>query len=416
MPPVWKMQCPWFIYWEQHRSCLIYDSRKYSWTHQIDLYQSNVGLYFIFFISTDSHPLFDAPWFVSTPLFASISTMWTVKLFRADHVPSDFREPFIVTGYRSCRSSVMSCLQSAFNFTNETINFWTHFIAFLFFAGRLAYLYEEYDFANDSFSLPLFTFGISCCAYMLTSSSAHLFNCMSERWRHICFFLDYSALSIYSLGSAIVYTYYVFPSSFVNSTLHNMYVPTACIMAVVCTILACLSRLAHTLKLQKILRLSAFVLPYAFCSFPLLYRVLFCEEEDCSSEALRLHRQQFILAFITSFIYATHIPECFAPGRFDIFGHSHQLFHVMGVITTYRQMQALVSDLGHRRAFLLAAIGMPTLGGTLALLGTLVFINLIIVTMFSLLVWKPENMKKIKSSKSLVNIFALENGYSKKES
>ncbi|XP_072015914.1 membrane progestin receptor gamma-B-like [Amphiura filiformis] len=341
--------------------------------------------------------------------------MWTVKLFRADHVPSDFREPFIVSGYRSCRSSALSCLQSAFNFTNETINFWTHFLAFVFFAWRLGYLYEEYDLANDRFALPLFTFGISCCAYMLTSSTAHLFNCVSERGRHICFFLDYSALSIYSLGSAIVYNYYVFPSSFVNKTLHNMYIPMACIMAVVCTVLACLSRLARGPKYQKILRLSAFVLPYAFCSFPLLYRCYFCEEEDCSSEALLLHKQQFVLAFMTSFIYATHIPECFAPGRFDIFGHSHQLFHVMGVITTYRQMQALVSDLGQRRAFLLAAIAMPTLGGTLALLGILVFINLIIVTGFSVLVWKPESLHKIKTSKSIVNIFALENGSSKKD-
>lgn len=340
--------------------------------------------------------------------------MWTVKLFRADHVPSDFREPFIWSGYRSCRSSAFSCLQSAFNFTNETVNFWTHFIAFLFFAWRLTYLYEEYDFANDMFTLPLFTFGISCCAYTLTSSTAHLFNCVSERGRHICFFLDYGALSIYSFGSAIVYNYYVFPSSILKSTLHNMYVPMACIMAVACTVMACASRLAVGMKQQKILRLSAFPLPYVFCSFPLLYRVLFCEEEDCESEALSLHQQQFILAMITAFIYTTHIPECLAPGRFDIFGHSHQLFHVMGVMTTYRQMQALVSDLGQRRAFLLAAMAMPTLGGTLALLGTLVAINLIIITGFSFLVWKPESLKKIKSKQSLLTIIAenvQENGY-----
>lgn len=36
---------------------------------------------------------------------------------------------------------------------------------------------------------------------------------------------------------------------------------------------------------------------------------------------------QGILYIIGAIIYALRIPERFAPGRFDIFGSSHQIFH-----------------------------------------------------------------------------------------
>ena len=31
-------------------------------------------------------------------------------------------------------------------------------------------------------------------------------------------------------------------------------------------------------------------------------------------------------------IYASRVPERFAPGKFDLIGHSHQIFHVLGVL------------------------------------------------------------------------------------
>ena len=43
-----------------------------------------------------------------------------------------------------------------------------------------------------------------------------------------------------------------------------------------------------------------------------------------------------ILELITlvggAIIFATRIPECYYPGKFDLIGHSHQIFHIMVVI------------------------------------------------------------------------------------
>ncbi len=52
----------------------------------------------------------------------------------------------------------------------------------------------------DAYTWPLLVFLFSCCVYPLASSCAHTFSTMSTRARHICYFFDYGALSLYSLG------------------------------------------------------------------------------------------------------------------------------------------------------------------------------------------------------------------------
>lgn len=53
---------------------------------------------------------------------------------------------------------------------------------------------------EDPHSWPLLAYLLTCCIYPLASSCAHTFSTMSTRTRHICYFFDYAALSMYSLG------------------------------------------------------------------------------------------------------------------------------------------------------------------------------------------------------------------------
>lgn len=53
---------------------------------------------------------------------------------------------------------------------------------------------------EDPHSWPLLAYLLTCCIYPLASSCAHTFSTMSNRARHICYFFDYAALSMYSLG------------------------------------------------------------------------------------------------------------------------------------------------------------------------------------------------------------------------
>ena len=47
-----------------------------------------------------------------------------------------------------------------------------------------------------------------------------------------------------------------------------------------------------------------------------------------------------IFYVLGALIYATRIPERWIPGRFDIAGHSHQLFHVLVVAGAYTHYRA----------------------------------------------------------------------------
>ena len=328
--------------------------------------------------------------------------MWTIKLLRFNHVPNDFREPFIVSGYRSCRSSVATCILSAFSLTNETINFWTHFLTCgLFMWMYTQWLWHELSFDIDPFTFPMQVYLASVCLYMIVSSTAHLFNCMSERVRHICFFFDYGALSIYSLACAILYNTYVFPKCLINSTYHQAFVPICVFNALLCTVLACLSRLVAGIKLQKLFRVTAFVTPYLFCSFPLIYRIVFCEvHDDCHSDAIHYHTYQFIMCAATILIYASHFPEILAPGQFDIIGHSHQLFHIISSYATYLQLQGNIIDMKNRRLYLLSAIPMPTLVNTAGIVLMVIVINLVIIGVFTCFIWEKHHLRRVKQKQA----------------
>ncbi|XP_007909324.1 membrane progestin receptor gamma-B isoform X2 [Callorhinchus milii] len=336
------------------------------------------------------------------------------RLFSINQVPKVFHEDSIIFGYRHPRSSAADCVLSLFQMTNETVNIWTHFLPTWYFLWNLLALSYTLDFWNESYTWPLLVFMLSSCIYPFTSSCAHTFSSMSTRARHICFFFDYGALSIYSLGSAIVYGAYVMPEKWIDGSFHGYFVPMAVFNTVVSTALSCYSRLGFPFvrynhevmerfpeldqpKLCKLLRVLAFAYPYLFDNIPLFYRLFLCSGSGCThNETLSLHYQHVTLAFLTSFLYATHLPERLAPGCFDYIGHSHQLFHICAIIGTYFQMEAILADMRSRHAWLTAQATLPSFMGTLGAVSMALSINLIIIALFSLALYWPNHSPKMK--------------------
>uniref|UniRef100_A0A3Q3X3M1 Uncharacterized protein n=1 Tax=Mola mola TaxID=94237 RepID=A0A3Q3X3M1_MOLML len=245
------------------------------------------------------------------------------QLFDIHQVPKVFREDSIISGYRHPRSSALDCVLSSFQMTNETVNIWTHFLPTWYFLWRFSVLCSTLNFMTDSYTWPLLVYMLLICIYPFTSSCAHTFSSMSPESRHICYFFDYGALSLYSLGCAVSYGYYVIPDSWVNSWLQQHFVTIAIGNTLFCTSLSCYSRF---LELQfpqrsKVLRTGAFVFPFIFDTTPLFYRLLLCCGGSCSpSDALSSHCYHLLFAFLTCFLFTAHLPERLAPGRFDYFG------------------------------------------------------------------------------------------------
>ncbi|XP_002926986.2 membrane progestin receptor delta isoform X1 [Ailuropoda melanoleuca] len=310
------------------------------------------------------------------------------QLLRVHQVPRVFWEDGIMSGYRRPTSSARDCVLSSFQMTNETVNIWTHFLPTWYFVWRLLALAGGPGFRAEPYHRPLLVFLLPACLYPFASCCAHTFSSMSPRARHICYFLDYGALSLYSLGCAFPYAAYSMPASWLHSRLHQLFVPAAALNSFLCTGLSCYSRFPELESpgLSKVLRTAAFAYPFLFDNLPLFYRLGLCWDRGpaCGPEALSAsHRYHLVCALLTGFLFASRLPERLAPGRFDYIGHSHQLFHVCAVLGTHFQLEAVLADMGSRRAWLAAQEPPVGLVGTVATLGLAVAGNLLIIAAFT---------------------------------
>ncbi|MFT7805275.1 progestin and adipoQ receptor family member 6-like [Arapaima gigas] len=145
---------------------------------------------------------------------------------------------------------------------------------------------------------------------------------------------------------------------------------------------------------SKMLRTLAFVYPFIFDNIPLFHRLTLCCEDGCNpSETLFVHCYHLIFAFLTCFLFASHLPERLAPGHFDYIGHSHQLFHICAVVGTHFQMEALLTDMASRRAWLAANTVVPSFLGTVGAMALAVVLNLAVIATFSaVLLQRPSSV------------------------
>ncbi|XP_066491774.1 membrane progestin receptor gamma isoform X2 [Tiliqua scincoides] len=332
-------------------------------------------------------------------------TMLSLKLpqlLNTHQVPKVFQEQGILFGYRHPRSSAADCLCSVFQMTNETVNIWTHFMAAWYFLWKLLALLYALDVWNDPFAWPLLAYAVTCCIYPLTSSIAHTFSTMSSRARHICYFFDYGALTLYSL------------EDWVGSTFHQNYIFVAVLNTVISTTLSCYSRLGlpyihynssiierfsemERPRFSKVTRTMAFAYPYVYDSIPLFYRLYSCTARACTENAFSIHCLHIVFAWLTCFLFTTHLPERLAPGHFDYFGHSHQLFHICGITGTYFQMEALLVDMTDRRELLLASLPAPSFTQTFGSVLVSTIIGLVIIAAFSMTLYSLPKCSRKRS-------------------
>jgi len=94
-------------------------------------------------------------------------------------VDEAIREPGIFTGYRAEDCTVGECCRSLFCGTNETLNFWTHFLPTILFVWRTYRLAEQWDYFTDNpdrYGQPFLVYMVTCCLYTFMSAIAHGFS------------------------------------------------------------------------------------------------------------------------------------------------------------------------------------------------------------------------------------------------
>lgn len=264
----------------------------------------------------------------------------------AHQIPVEFQEPYIVSGYRSPHLTARQCVQSLFQCHNETANVWTHAIATALYIVWMLYLQLSgtVSFLDDSYALPLLAMFIGFGVCTLLSSLAHLFSCMSQQIRHVCFYFDYAGVTMAGLSGMIGNYYYSQPE---DVSLYEWSFPYIMTIQVVCCAMACyvccVTR--HQAKNCE-LRIVSFTLPYIIGTMPLVQRMWYADQW---SFVLSTHLTHIIVTTMGSLIYAIKVPERMKPGSFDYVGHSHCIMHLLTTAGSFVHMYASAIDMKTRR-------------------------------------------------------------------
>ncbi|KAK9255496.1 hemolysin-III related-domain-containing protein [Lipomyces tetrasporus] len=246
-----------------------------------------------------------------------------------DELPAWRRDNhYIRSGYRRETFSVWKCFESLAYLHNESVNIYSHLIGSLFFLIFLAVTLDIFlprypsTSAKDFVVFVIFFVGAVLCLGM--SSTYHCLNCHSESIAKFGNQLDYLGIIFLIVGSYVPAIYYG-----LHSIPHYMpvFYSIVCGLGAICTILTMRKKFGSpTWRPFRALMFVLFglsgIIPITFGGVKLGY-----------SELYHRIQLQYLIAEGALYIggaaiYAARIPERWRPGRFDLFGSSHQIFHM----------------------------------------------------------------------------------------
>jgi adiponectin receptor len=225
---------------------------------------------------------------------------------------------------------------------------------------------------------------------MLGSSTAHCFSPMSADAHTILFMFDYLSISSYAFGADLALYYYERP---VHHWFFNLRWLNIGIFFVVCmlpTMVSSLSRFSCR-QYRYTLRGVVYTLPAIVGTTPLITRLLTCRGYECVPESYPYHIACYLLSFAALFFFTSKLPERLsAPGKFDYFGHSHQIFHICSSIGMTFQMISFITDSNARKTVLTAPPVeiMSDFSTTFGLFVLLNSFNVLFVAMMAVLITK----------------------------
>ncbi|KAB2002265.1 hypothetical protein ES319_D11G054800v1 [Gossypium barbadense] len=181
---------------------------------------------------------------------------------------------------------------------------------------------------------PFFAFLGGAMFCLLASSTCHLLSCHSERLSYIMLRLDYAGIAALIATSFYPPVYYSFMC---DPFFCNLYLGSITILGVA-TILFSLLPVFQKPEFRST-RASLFFGMGMSGVAPIIHKLILFWHQP---EALYTTLYEILMGILYgmgALVYALRIPERWMPGKFDIAGHSHQLFHILvvaGAITHYQ--------------------------------------------------------------------------------
>jgi len=258
---------------------------------------------------------------------------------------------FILTGYRGELNSWRKCLRSVFGYLhNETVNIHTHLHASILFAFFLCTFtnsyfkaYEDISWADRAVFAAFLSSAVFC---LLCSAFFHMASSHSKQVAARCHALDYSGIIALILGSFYPCVYYGFYCEQHYRIGYVLLITLAGLAAAYIVLNPEYAKPTH-----RHARTRVFI-ALGLCSIlPVSHLVL-------SHGIYILFREMgflWLLAagvmYITgAVLYANRIPERLAPGRFDYFFSSHQIFHIFVVLAALSTYVCVLAAFDHRHS------------------------------------------------------------------
>ena len=273
------------------------------------------------------------------------------KSFYSRLIPFDLQplwlkdNEFLQANYRPVNHSYWNCIKTIFILHTETFNIWTHllgcvFVLLMTISALYIHTFKLSDSQIQLHSLPavekiLFSvFAISAVSCLLGSATFHTFSCHSESTAKFLNKIDYLGITVLIIGSCLPLIYYAF---YCNPLMICFY----------CTVFLAAGGVSCYLSFSDIFRARDYrkLRPMLFICLGCMglvpvFHIILERGLNEMTDRYALH-WLLLMAFsyiFGAFIYSMRIPERFFPGKFDIFAHSHQIFHmfvIVGIVAYY---------------------------------------------------------------------------------
>lgn len=251
----------------------------------------------------------------------------------------------ILTGYVRETNSMLGCLKSLSYWNNESINIYTHlisamtyFVLLLFFTEILLIPSFPSTTMTDYIIINFYLLGAFIC--LMCSSCFHCFKQHSgphsDAWSKVDYMGIIGLISC-SLISLLYYGYFDHVFYF------KLFSVITVILASGCSVFVLSDR--FNTKNMRPLRASFFIM-FAFSALlPIITGFFkFGLAEVFQRVQLRFVGWEALFYLSGAIIYGYRIPETIAPGKFDFFGSSHQIFHVLVVIGSLFHLRAVMGS------------------------------------------------------------------------
>ncbi|PNS21815.1 hypothetical protein CAC42_413 [Sphaceloma murrayae] len=262
------------------------------------------------------------------------------RLLEYDQLPDWQRDNrYIFTGYRRATHSYKKAAQSLAYIHNQTGNIFSHLLAMPLLVTAVSLALVLQDIPLDPTDIAIFAiFALGATTCFLLSTTFHTFACHSPTVEALWLRLDFLGIAVLTASTFISGEYYLFYCEPTRQAIHFS----------ITSSLALLTILVLTLPTFQGPRYR----PFRLLCFSLLGLSGFAPMIDSLLHHGWIHARRYSVGYylvemlveiVGAVLYASRVPERFAPGRFDLWAHSHQWFHLCAVAGTGVHVAGLTS-------------------------------------------------------------------------